>query len=295
MKEEKTKTHVIESEDFLKKLAGSGDTGVCLVLIEGQPLGKKFPLMPPAVRLGRGKKADLTIEDNSISALHAEFLFEGKKVFVKDLNSTNGTFVNDKKIKKSVELEEGDVIRIGTTIFKFLPAGNIENIYHEKMRDLATIDNLTQVYNKKFIIDYLNSEFSRCRSLGIPLSVVMLDLDYFKKINDKYGHVTGDYSLKKTCTLLKDRVLRTEDVFGRYGGEEFIVILPETTLQKACEIADRLRSTVEAYPYQYDKQKFKVTISLGVSELDVTTHSPEDLINKADAALYLCLDMFLWF
>jgi len=286
VKDEKTKTHVIASEEFLKKLETAGDQGACLVLIEGRPLGRKFPLMPPVIRIGRGERADLSIDDKSVSHLHSEFRFKDKEIYISDLKSTNGTYVNDEKITTTTKLKEGDLVRIGTTIFKFLPAGNIENVYHEKMRDLATIDSLTQVYNKKFIVDTINSEFTRCRSLGIPLAVIMIDIDHFKKVNDAHGHVAGDYVLRKTCAALQEKVLRQEDVFGRYGGEEFILILPETTLQKACEIAERLRSTIEKFKFIYDGKKMAVTISLGVSELDTTTHSPEDLIKKADAALY---------
>jgi len=286
VKEEKTKTFVIESEDFLQKLAASEGGGACFVLIEGRPLGRKFPLVPPRVCLGRGKKADLSIDDQSVSQVHAEVTAKDHVFFISDLGSRNGTFVNDVRIQEKTSLKEGDVVRIGTTIFKFLPAGNIENVYHDKMRDLATIDDLTQVFNKKYIIDFLNSEFVRCRSLRIPLSFIIFDVDFFKKFNDRYGHLAGDYVLKKTCALLKDRVLRSEDVFGRYGGEEFVVILPEATLQKACEIAERLRVTVENYPYEYDNQKLAVTISLGVCELDIATRTPEDLIKKADQALY---------
>ncbi|MBI2646823.1 MAG: GGDEF domain-containing protein [Deltaproteobacteria bacterium] len=287
MKEEKTKTFVIESADFLKKLASSAQGGgACLVLIEGRPLGRKFPLLPPKVSLGRGKKADLSIDDQSVSQLHSEVVIKNQQVFISDLGSTNGTFVNDVRISGATLLKEGDSVRIGTTIFKFLPAGNIENIYHEKMRDLATVDDLTQIFNKKYITDYLHSEFVRCRSLRIPLSLIMIDLDFFKQVNDRYGHLTGDYVLRKTCALLKDRVLRSEDVFGRYGGEEFVIILPEATLQKACEIAERLRSTVEKFSFEYDGHTLPVTISLGVGEMDISTKTPEDLIKKTDAALY---------
>ncbi len=286
MKEEKTKTFVIESEDFLKKLASSAEGGACLVLIEGRPLGRKFPLLPPHVYLGRGKKADLSIDDKSVSQQHAQVVIKDKQVVISDLKSTNGTFVNDERIQKATLLKEGDTVRIGTTIFKFLSAGNIENIYHEKMRDLATMDDLTQIFNKKYIVDTLQIEFVRCRSLRISLSLIIFDLDFFKQVNDRYGHLAGDYVLRKTCALLKDRVLRSEDVFGRYGGEEFVIILPEATLQRACEIADRLRVTVENYPFEYDGHKLPVTISLGVGEMDVSTQTPEDLIKKADAALY---------
>ena len=114
----------------------------------------------------------------------------------------------------------------------------------------------------------------------------MIDLDFFKQVNDRYGHLTGDYVLRKTCALLKDRVLRSEDVFGRYGGEEFVIILPEATLQKACEIAERLRSTVEKFLFEYDGNTLPVTISLGVGEMDASIKTPEDLIKKTDAALY---------
>ena len=286
MKEEKTKTFVIESEDFLKKLASSDRGGACLVLIEGRPLGKKFPLLPPKVCLGRGKKADLSIDDKSVSQVHSEVVIKNQQVFISDLGSTNGTFVNDVRITGPTLLKEGDSVRIGTTIFKFLPAGNIENVYHEKMRDLATIDDLTQIFNKKYIIDYIQSEFVRCRSLRIPLSLILFDIDFFKHVNDRYGHLAGDYVLRKACALLKDRVLRSEDVFGRYGGEEFVVILPEATLQKACEIAERLRATVEKFPFEYDRHTLPITISLGVAEMDVSTQTPEDLIKKTDAALY---------
>ncbi|MBI3017007.1 MAG: FHA domain-containing protein, partial [Deltaproteobacteria bacterium] len=121
MKEEKTKTFVIESADFLKKLASSAQGGgACLVLIEGRPLGRKFPLLPPKVSLGRGKKADLSIDDQSVSQLHSEVVIKNQQVFISDLGSTNGTFVNDVRISGATLLKEGDSVRIGTTIFKFL-------------------------------------------------------------------------------------------------------------------------------------------------------------------------------
>lgn len=286
MKDEKTKTFVIETEKFLKKLSGMAGGSPCLVLIEGRPLGKKIPLVPPKVNIGRGTKSDISIDDKSVSHLHAELTFEKDEVKIADLNSTNGTFVNDKKIKKATALHEGDLVRIGTTIFKFLPGGNIEHVYHEKMRDLATIDNLTQVYNKKYITDFLNTEFGRCRTLKLPLSLILFDIDHFKGINDKYGHLAGDDVLKKTCAILKDKVLRAEDVFGRWGGEEFMLVLPETGLEKACEIAERLRLTVEKCAYEYEKNRFSVTISLGVSEMTRATAAASDLLREADEALY---------
>ncbi|OGQ14016.1 MAG: hypothetical protein A3B70_02750 [Deltaproteobacteria bacterium RIFCSPHIGHO2_02_FULL_40_11] len=286
MKDEKTKTHVIESDDFLEKLKLT-KTGVpCLVLIEGSPLGKKFPLVPPKVRFGRGSRSDLSIDDKSVSGEHAEVIVKGQEVQIVDLKSTNGTYVNDQKISEPMVLKEGDTVRIGTTIFKYLAAGNIESVYHERMRDFATIDSLTQVFNKKYVLEFLKSEYQRCTNQKLPISIVMIDVDHFKKLNDTYGHLAGDYVLKKSCALLKDQVLRSHDVFGRYGGEEFLLVLPEAPLQRACEIAERLRATIAEYAFEYDQKKLSVTISLGVSEADSTIQTPEGFIKKADQALY---------
>ncbi|MBI2026449.1 MAG: GGDEF domain-containing protein [Deltaproteobacteria bacterium] len=281
------KTNVIASEDFQKKLEELKEDQPCLVLISGQPLGKKFALIPPRVVMGRGGHVELRVNESSISREHAEIEFDpnAHSVILTDLRSTNGTYVNNVAID-SVTLKEGDIIRLGSTLFKFLPRGNIENVFVRKMHDMANVDGLTQIYNKKYLMEYLDNEFIRCRNLKKNLSLILFDLDFFKKINDTYGHLAGDYVLREVCSLLKLDFFRGDDVLGRFGGEEFMVILPETNLQAACVLAERIRVKVEAHSFVTEGHKINVTLSLGVSELDSSVETVTSFIKKADHALY---------
>ncbi len=281
------KTTVLPSEEFQKRLEKLKEDQPCLVLISGTPLGKKFPLIPPRVIIGRGQTVELRVAETSISREHAEIAFdpETEAIVLTDLRSTNGTYVNDVPID-SIHLKEGDIIRMGKAIFKFLPKGNIENVFVEKMHDMATIDAHTKVFNKKYLLEYLGNDFIRCRSLKKSLALIIFDLDHFKKINDTHGHLVGDYILEETCRVLKTKVIRGDDVFGRYGGEEFIVILPDTRLQAACAIAERIRVIIDEHEFQCEGKVIPVTVSLGVSELDTSIESAESLIKRADHALY---------
>ncbi|MBI2609502.1 MAG: GGDEF domain-containing protein [Deltaproteobacteria bacterium] len=281
------KTSVLLSSEFQEKLEKLKEDQPCLVLISGAPLGKKFPVLPPRVVIGRGEHVELRVQESSVSREHAELEINPKNsiVTLTDLRSTNGTYVNDVPID-SVQLKEGDIIRMGTTIFKFLPRGNIENIFVDKMHNLANIDAHTQAYNKKYLLEHLEHEFVRCRSLKKSLALLLFDLDFFKKVNDKHGHLAGDYVLEEVCKVLKKNVVRGDDILGRYGGEEFMIILPNTDLQAACTIGERIRLMIEDYPFQFEGTKIPVTLSLGVAALDTSIESIESLIKRADHALY---------
>lgn len=281
------KTSVLASEEFQRKLEKLKEDQPCLVLIAGQPLGRKFPLLPPRIVIGRGEMVELRVDEKSVSREHAEIAVDpgNDEVQITDLRSTNGTYVNDVPIDSAV-LKEGDIIRLGTTIFKFLPRGNIENVFVEKMHDMATIDAHTKAYNKKYILDFLDNEFIRCRSLKKPLALIIFDLDHFKKINDTYGHLAGDYILADTCHIVSQKALRGSDTLGRYGGEEFMIVLAETKLQAACSLAERIRMIVEEHEFKFEGKIIPVTLSLGVTELDTSVESSESLIKRADHALY---------
>ena len=285
MVEEKTK--VLASSEFQKKLEELKEDQPCLVLVSGSPLGKKFPLLPPRITIGRGAHVELRVVESSVSREHAEIELDVATHVIRltDLRSMNGTFVNDMPID-SVLLKPGDIIRVGNTVFKFLPRGNIENRFVQKMHDLANIDAGTQVYNKKYLLEYLENEFIRCRSLKKSLALLLFDLDFFKKINDQYGHLAGDYVLKELCRVLSHDMFRDDDVLGRFGGEEFLVILPDTDLQAACAIAERFRIRIEEYEFEYEKTHIPVTISVGVTAFDTSVESVDSLIKRADHALY---------
>src|SRR5262249_49946346 len=156
-----------------------------LVVISGKPLGKSFHLAKPVMVLGRDLAADISIGETSISRKHTEFSVTPQGIMVRDMGSTNGTFVNDTKVEDAGLLTDGDLIRCGNTLLKFLKEGKIENILHGKMYDLATTDDMTGALNKKAIFDVIKEEFARSQAKGVPLTLLMLDIDHFKQTNDK--------------------------------------------------------------------------------------------------------------
>ena len=239
------KTAVAESDTLKIRLEEAKSSSPVLVVISGKPLGKSFYLAKETMVLGRDLAADISIGETSISRKHTEFTMTPEGISVKDLGSTNGTFVNDTKVEGSKVLADGDLIRCGNTILKFLKEGKIENIHYSKMYDLATTDEMTGALNKKAITDLIREEFTRSQTKNLALTLIMLDIDHFKKTNDKYGHLAGDYVLKETCALIMKKMIRQKDVLGRYGGEEFALLLRETPLRIGVDVAERIRSTIE--------------------------------------------------
>ncbi len=279
------KTEVADSDTLKIRLEEAKSSAPALVVISGKPLGKSFFITRDAMILGRDLEADIPIAETAISRKHTEFKVTDDGIVVVDLGSTNGTYVNDVKISKKV-LQDGDLIRTGNTILKFLKEGKIENIHYNKMYDLATRDDLTQSLNKKAILDLISEEYSRSLARELSLCLILFDLDHFKQTNDKFGHLAGDYVLRETCALIKSKMIRSQDVLGRYGGEEFALLLRETPLRIAVEVAERIRSTIEKHHFNYDEQCIPVTVSMGVACLDSTVKSPDAFIALADKALY---------
>lgn len=280
------KTEVADDDTLKLRLEEAKSSSPVLVVISGKPLGKSFFLSKEVSVLGRDLTADISIGETSISRRHTEFRLTPDGLAVRDLGSTNGTFVNDQKVEGERDLSDGDLIRTGSTILKYLKEGKIENIHYAKMYDLASRDDLTGAFNKKAILEIVKDEYSRSTSKNISLTLLFFDIDHFKQVNDKYGHPAGDYVLKETCSLIKNKMTRQQDALGRYGGEEFVLVLRETPLRIAVDVAERIRSTIEKHNYTFDGKQMPVTISLGVATLDSTTKSADDLLTTADKALY---------
>jgi diguanylate cyclase (GGDEF)-like protein len=256
----------------------------CLVVIYGDELGKKHNLNASSLLIGRSSKCDIQIDQESTSRNHSKIVNTGKSILIRDLGSTNGTYVNDEPIEEHV-LRDGDFIKIGRTIFKFLTGGNIENAYHEEIYRLTTVDGLTQISNKRHFLETLDREIARGQRYQRPLSLVMFDLDHFKNINDTYGHLAGDYVLKYLASAVKGRI-RREDVFARYGGEEFAIVLPEITVATALTFAEKVRQLVEQHEFRFEKTRIEVTISVGVAGTELQDIDAETLIKRADEQLY---------
>jgi diguanylate cyclase (GGDEF)-like protein len=234
--------------------------------------------------IGRSSKCDIQIDQESISRNHTKIVNTGKSILIRDLGSTNGTYVNDEPIDEYV-MRDGDLIKIGRTIFKFLTGGNIENAYHEEIYRLTTIDGLTQIFNKRYFLETLEREIARSHRYRREMSLVMFDIDHFKKINDSYGHLAGDYVLKHLAQTVKTRI-RREDCFARYGGEEFAIVLPEIDGLNAKPFAEKIRQLVEGTEFKFENTNIPVTISMGVATLDMDSTEPQALIKRADERLY---------
>ena len=258
----------------------------CLVVIYGKNIGRKTDLFEDIITIGRDQDNTIVLESDAVSRRHARIERHQNDRYIVDLNSTNGTYVNDLPVYPRVKLRSGMFVKIGDSIFKFLTGDNIEAAYYEEIFRMAVTDGLTQVANKRQLDEYLDKELARARRHNRSLALLMIDLDHFKQVNDVHGHLTGDYVLRSIASLLRLRV-RREELFARYGGEEFVVVLPETDRAQAMEFAETIRELVLNHKIEFEGQQIKVTISVGVAELDRDKHKiPDDLIKAADRNLY---------
>ncbi len=255
----------------------------CLVVIYGLELGRKFNLETANVIIGRSSKSEIQIDQESVSRNHAKIINTGKSIILRDLGSTNGTYVNDQLIDEYV-LRDGDFLKIGRTIFKFLSGGNIENAYHEEIYRLTTVDGLTQIFNRRYFLEQLDREVSRAKRYRRELSLILFDIDHFKQINDTFGHLAGDYVLKQLATVVKGKI-RREDILARYGGEEFAIVLPEIDNTNSSAFADKVRKIVEKAPFKFEDTKISVTVSVGVGTC-VEADDAAALIKRTDEKLY---------
>ena len=255
----------------------------CLVVIYGLELGRKFNLETANVIIGRSSKSEIQIDQESVSRNHAKIINTGKSIILRDLGSTNGSYVNDQLIDEYV-LRDGDFIKIGRTIFKFLSGGNIENAYHEEIYRLTTVDGLTQIFNRRYFLEQLDREVSRAKRYRRELSLILFDIDHYKQNNDSFGHLAGDYVLNQHATVVKGKI-RREDILARYGGEEFAIVLPEIDAQSATAFAEKVRKIVEKAPFKFEDTKIAVTVSVGVGTCLDADDAPA-LIKRADEKLY---------
>lgn len=284
--EQDEKTRV--TEVVQPALPETSPTAECLVVIyttEPALLGKRIVLDQPILRIGRGNESQLVLEGDSVSRRHAHLERRaGGAWFIVDDKSTNGTYVNEDQVEGERRLENGDRIKIGPTILKFLAGADAEAKYHEEIYRMTIMDGLTQIYNKRHLVEALEREVTRARRHSRDLAVLMFDIDHFKSINDRYGHLAGDHVLRELARVIAERI-RRDEVFARYGGEEFALILPETTLEGAKQLAETLRMRIETHDFVFQGERIAVTMSLGGASLAPKMTGPE-LIAAADSKLY---------
>jgi diguanylate cyclase (GGDEF)-like protein len=263
---------------------------VLLIVMAGHDLGQIHFLdrQPGSVVLGREEGVEIQVLDAEASRRHAAIRYdEGRdKFFIRDLGSRNGTSVNSKLIEGEHALTVGDKIRLGASVLRLTLAAEPEAQYARKMYQVALRDGLTGAYNRRYLDERLNSEIAFARRHNTPLSLLLLDIDHFKNINDAYGHQAGDAVLRRFYELVAAEV-RVEDVVGRYGGEEFAVLCRETPEKSAAILAERLRSSVATATFEHDGSYIDVTVSIGVAGTRENGLDQKDtLLRAADHALY---------
>ena len=276
-------TRVTKISKLQDRLSVGGES--CLVEIHGPELGKKFILNDDEFTIGRDVKNNIVIDLDNVSRRHAKISTRQGKSFVADLGSTNGTYLNDQEVLEETPLRTGDYVKVGGSIFKFLSGGNIETLYHEEIYQLTIVDGLTQVNNKRYFLEFLEREMGRCHRYNRSLSMIMFDIDHFKKINDVNGHLAGDYVLRELAGNVKQRV-RKEECFARYGGEEFAVVMPEAGAENARRFAEKIRKLIEDHLFEFEGKDISVTVSLGVADMTGDMTEPLQFIKLADANLY---------
>tara|TARA_B100000925_G_scaffold251162_1_gene202729 strand:- start:888 stop:1796 length:909 start_codon:yes stop_codon:yes gene_type:complete len=258
-----------------------------LLVVGGELNGTLYDLKNIENTLGRNADNTIPLELQGVSRYHFKVSFnDSSQAFVEDMGSKNGTFLNNSKIEERSPLSKGDIIKIGSVALKFIPAGDPERNAYDQLSLEANTDKHTGCFNKAYFNNSLDQEMKKAKLNGSPLSLIIFDLDHFKKLNDNYGHDAGDYVLKEMADLVKNNGVREQDIFARYGGEEFVILLPKTNLKYSFEIAERLRKLIEAHSFTYESQKLPVTASIGVADYRQGVHSGVDLFKRADSAVY---------
>jgi two-component system cell cycle response regulator len=267
--------------------AATGTGPSCLVSIYGPDLGRRHLLERSELLIGRDESCDVCVPIDTISRRHCRISTRAEGVFLCDLGSTNGTWVDDEPLKPRAErpLHSGQRVRVGAAIFTFLQGNDVEALYHEEIHRLAVVDGLTRAYNRRHLLEFLEREMRRSHRHRRPLSVVLFDVDHFKRINDDFGHLTGDAVLRELADRVRARI-RSEDCFARHGGEEFAVVLAESDLASARAFAERVRERVAGTPFEADGASIRVTVSVGVATLTADLQEPERFLAAADERLH---------
>lgn len=254
----------------------------CLQILSGSKAGQVIPLTGQELLIGRGSECSLILDEPGVSRAHARIVPENEEFQLEDLGSTNGVVVGGQRVSRHC-LQPGDILRLGSALLKFDRPTRAELELAQKIYEGATRDALTGALNRRSFFELLEREFSSARRQRAPLSLAMVDVDHFKSVNDTYGHPAGDAVLQQLAERLREN-LRIEDAMGRYGGEEFALLLRHTGLDGALLVAERIRLKVAETPFSLADRNLPVTVSIGVATW--TAGEQEHLLRLADEALY---------
>lgn len=283
------KTENIDLDEIVREKIPKqqGQQKFYLVIVDGDNAGKIYSLDKKTITIGRSDEFDIQLADSSCSREQAIIEFnDNNKPVLKDLDSTNGTFVNGAKITET-NIEDGDKILLGfSSVFMFAIQDSLESKFQMNLYESSITDHLTGAFNQKYFLDTLSKAFSYSLRHHTSLGLLMLDIDFFKKINDTYGHVVGDIVLKEFVKRIKNN-LRNEDILCRYGGDEFAVIVRDFKYGFVKIVAERIRLFFDGRSINCKDHKINISVSIGAATIDYENiATSEDMIELADANLY---------
>ncbi len=266
-----------------------------LVFLSGELIAVPIPLDREAVILGRALEAEIRVNDTQVSRQHARITTEkdvetGRAEYVlTDLSSRNGTFLNGRRIDRE-QLTNGDKIAIGDTILRFDLLDEIDREYQRQIHRLISHDDLTGLLSSRSFFSELRREASRARAENRPFCVLMMDGDYFKRVNDTYGHLTGSKTIEEIGACIMAN-LRSGDAAARFGGDEFAAFLLDAELPQALVAAERMRASIQELEFTVIRQgkahaTHHITVSVGVASFPEDSRDPIELVEMADSALY---------
>jgi diguanylate cyclase (GGDEF)-like protein len=255
-----------------------------VVIVEGTRLGAIFEIGDAPLTIGRDPFNVLVLDEVGVSRRHCTLERRVDRVVMTDLGSKNGTFVNKEQVAE-VQLNDGDIVFLGATTLKFLADDNVEHSYYQYLHEISVEDPLTRIPNRRYFDEFVRCELARARRYNRALSLLMCDVDHFKRVNDTFGHLCGDAVLRELAQVMGTRLRRSE-FLARYGGEEFVMVLPETDQAGAATVAESLRSIVETHEFCCGDDTIPVTVSIGGATWQPSMVQPSDLVGAADGCLY---------
>lgn len=256
-----------------------------LTYMTGDHIGRRIMLADDRITFGRSHDATIYLHDTHVSRFHLsiEFVPDMSAYRIKDLGSSNGTRLNGKRISEAV-LKESDKIIIGQTMLRFGWADELDLEYQAEIDQLMNIDALTGLLVKRRFDEEMGRAIAVAKNQGDDLAMIMIDIDGLKQINDRHGHAFGAYTIAQTGKLIKTTIGK-KGLACRFGGDEFMVYLPNLHAEGARRIAEEIRKCVESYPYKKDGVTLNPTVSLGVSALKADDDM-SSIFSRTDTALY---------